>query len=253
MSTPKHSVSVAAVMTDDHGRALLIQRRDNHRWEPPGGVLELGETIQDGWSREVLKEAGLEIEPVALTGVDKNMSRGIIALVCYCQLAGGELAVSEEVAAFRWANESDVAAGLVGRHTGGYSANCPFPPPGLPSAGRAQAAQAEPGEEREDQRQSDRKAHVTRPVRGRVRPYRIGEVVLGRGDDVEVPGGGDRAEPPAGRDHPGELAESGNPRPSSRHRPDRRRRPASPAVPARRAVWARRCHQRRRHCRAGRC
>jgi 8-oxo-dGTP pyrophosphatase MutT (NUDIX family) len=48
MTTPRHSVSIAAVITDDHGRALLIQRRDNHRWEPPGGVLELGETIEDG-------------------------------------------------------------------------------------------------------------------------------------------------------------------------------------------------------------
>lgn len=44
MDTPKHSVSVAAVITDDQGRALLIQRRDNGHWEPPGGVLELGET-----------------------------------------------------------------------------------------------------------------------------------------------------------------------------------------------------------------
>ena len=41
MNSPRHSVSVAAVITDDHGRALLIQRRDNHTWEPPGGVLEL--------------------------------------------------------------------------------------------------------------------------------------------------------------------------------------------------------------------
>ena len=47
-SPPAHSVSVAAVITDDHGRALLIQRRDNGSWEPPGGVLELGESIE-GW------------------------------------------------------------------------------------------------------------------------------------------------------------------------------------------------------------
>ena len=32
MNTPRHSVSVAAVITDDHGRALLIQRRDNGKW-----------------------------------------------------------------------------------------------------------------------------------------------------------------------------------------------------------------------------
>ncbi len=70
----RHSVSVAGVITDDHGRALLIQRRDNQRWEPPGGVLEPGETIYDGLRREVREETGLEVEPIALTGVYKNMN-----------------------------------------------------------------------------------------------------------------------------------------------------------------------------------
>jgi 8-oxo-dGTP diphosphatase len=35
----RHSVSVAGVITDDHDRTLLIQRRDNRHWEPPGGGL----------------------------------------------------------------------------------------------------------------------------------------------------------------------------------------------------------------------
>src|SRR5215475_768363 len=99
----RHSVSVAGVITDDHGRALLIQRADNHRWEPPGGVLELGETIRDGLRREVREETGLDVEPVALTGVYKNMNRGIVALVFRCKIAGGDLATTEEASAFRWA------------------------------------------------------------------------------------------------------------------------------------------------------
>src|SRR5215469_8115836 len=103
MDTPKHSVSVAAVITDDQGRALLIQRRDNQRWEPPGGVLELGETIEDGLRREVREETGLDIEPIALTGVYKNMTRGIIALVFRCKATGGVLTTSDEVSAFLWA------------------------------------------------------------------------------------------------------------------------------------------------------
>ena len=71
---PRHSVSVSGVITDDHGRALLIQRRDNHHWEPPGGVLELDEAIEDGLRREVREETGLDIEPDTLTGVYKNMN-----------------------------------------------------------------------------------------------------------------------------------------------------------------------------------
>src|SRR5919109_3145453 len=110
MGTPaaKHWVSVAGVVTDDHNRALLIQRRDNRHWEPPGGVLETGETITDGLKREVREETGLDMEPVALTGVYKNMTRGIIALVFRCKITGGELATNDEAAAFRWASETEI-------------------------------------------------------------------------------------------------------------------------------------------------
>lgn len=105
MNTPRHSVSVAAVITDDHGRALLIQRRDNGKWEPPGGVLELGESIKDGLRRETREETGLDIEPAAPAGACKNMARGITALVFRCKITGGELALTDETMAYRWADE----------------------------------------------------------------------------------------------------------------------------------------------------
>ena len=107
---PRHSVSVAGVITDDHGRALLIQRRDNRRWEPPGGVLELAESIHDGLRREVREETGLDVEPITLTGVYKNLTRGIVALVFRCKVTGGHLTTNDEVTAFRWASQSDVGS-----------------------------------------------------------------------------------------------------------------------------------------------
>ena len=106
----RHSVSVAGVITDDHGQALLIRRRDNHRWEPPGGVLELGETITDGLRREVREETGLDVEPVTLTGIYKNMNQGIVALVFRCKITGGDLTTTDEASAFRWATDSEITA-----------------------------------------------------------------------------------------------------------------------------------------------
>ena len=100
---------MTGIITDERGRALLIQRRDNHHWEPPGGVLELGESIEDGLRREVREETGLDVEPVALTGVYKNMNRGVIALVFGCTTTGGQPATSDETEAFRWATESEVS------------------------------------------------------------------------------------------------------------------------------------------------
>ena len=104
----RHSVSVAGVIVDDNGRALLSRRRDNRSWEPPGGVLELSESIEDGLRREVREETGLAVEPVALTGVYKNMARGIIALVFRCRILEGQLTVNDEVTEFQWATADEV-------------------------------------------------------------------------------------------------------------------------------------------------
>lgn len=109
MDSPRHSVSAAAVITDDYGRALLIRRADNGHWEPPGGVLELGETIEDGLRREVREETGLDIEPEQLTGVYKNMAHGIVALVFRAKITGGVLTASDESTAFIWATEAEAS------------------------------------------------------------------------------------------------------------------------------------------------
>jgi 8-oxo-dGTP diphosphatase len=52
----------ACVFKDDK---ILIIRRDNPpsqgMWSPPGGMIELGETIQEATKREVEEECGIEI------------------------------------------------------------------------------------------------------------------------------------------------------------------------------------------------
>lgn len=105
---PKHSVSVAAAITDDAGRFLVIRRADNGHWEPPGGVLELDESIEDGLVREVAEETGLRVRPIALTGVYKNMRRGIVALVFRCEIAGRALDTDDEVAETRWLHRDEL-------------------------------------------------------------------------------------------------------------------------------------------------
>ncbi|WP_141580168.1 NUDIX hydrolase [Actinomadura sp. WMMA1423] len=108
MPDSRHSVSVAGVVVDDQGRALLIQRRDNGHWEAPGGILEQDEDIITGLRREIQEETGLEVTPIALTGVYKNMPRGIVALVFRCKADAGSLRESDETSAFRWVTADEV-------------------------------------------------------------------------------------------------------------------------------------------------
>lgn len=94
----------------DRNRALTsaVRRRDNGHWEPPGGVLELAETIHAGLAREVREETGLEVEPEALTGIYKNMRRGIIALVFRCRIVGGEPGATTEAREVAWLTPAEV-------------------------------------------------------------------------------------------------------------------------------------------------
>jgi 8-oxo-dGTP pyrophosphatase MutT (NUDIX family) len=103
-------VSVAGVIVDAQNRALLIQRRDNGKWEPPGGVLEPEETIPEALQREVLEETGIKIAPPAtLTGVYKNMTGLIVSLVFRCEAADGVPTTGDETRALRWATREEVS------------------------------------------------------------------------------------------------------------------------------------------------
>ncbi|MGY4389576.1 NUDIX hydrolase [Streptomyces sp. TE12347] len=109
-STPLHSVSVAGAVLREDGRLLAIRRADNGTWELPGGVLELTESPEAGARREVLEETGIEVQVQELTGVYKNTTRGIVALVFRCKPTGGKERTSAESTAVAWLTPDEVAA-----------------------------------------------------------------------------------------------------------------------------------------------
>ncbi|WNI25105.1 NUDIX hydrolase [Streptomyces sp. ITFR-16] len=86
----------------EDGRVLTTRRADNGTWEPPGGVLELAETPEDGVRREVYEETGVKVQVDRLTGVYKNTSRGVVALVFRCRAEGGHEQLSDETTAVEW-------------------------------------------------------------------------------------------------------------------------------------------------------
>lgn len=111
-STPKHSVSVAGIVVRGDGRILVIRRDDNGHWEAPGGVLELDESFEDGVQREVLEETGLTVTVERLTGVYKNLTHGIVALVYRCRPTRGEPRATEEAREICWMTKEEVQGSM---------------------------------------------------------------------------------------------------------------------------------------------
>lgn len=106
----RHSVAVAGVTVRDDGRILVVQRRDNGRWEAPGGVLERAETFEDGVCREIAEETGVEVVAERLSGVYKNMRTGVVALVYRCRPVGGEPTTTAESRRVEWLTVGEVRA-----------------------------------------------------------------------------------------------------------------------------------------------
>ncbi|WP_373140172.1 NUDIX hydrolase [Mycobacterium marinum] len=112
-ATPKHSVSVAGIVVRDDGRVLVIKRDDNGHWEAPGGVLELDESFEAGVRREVLEETGIEVAVERLTGVYKNLTYGIVALVYRCRPAAGRPHTTDEAREIRWMTKEEAQSAMV--------------------------------------------------------------------------------------------------------------------------------------------
>jgi ADP-ribose pyrophosphatase YjhB (NUDIX family) len=109
---PVHSVSVAGVVVREDGRVLVIRRADNGRWEPPGGVLERGESIEDGVVREVYEETGIKVRVERLSGVYKNMAVKVVALVFRCRPEGGRERLSDESTEVAWLGPDEVVTAM---------------------------------------------------------------------------------------------------------------------------------------------
>ena len=94
-ATPK--VAVGAVVGDDEGRLLLIQRSDSAVWLYPTGWADIGYSPAEVAIKEVHEETGIVAEVRGLVGVIDGQRRAfsrvpLYSLVFSCRAVGGELA-----------------------------------------------------------------------------------------------------------------------------------------------------------------
>jgi ADP-ribose pyrophosphatase YjhB (NUDIX family) len=92
--TPK--TAVGAVVGDDDGRILLVQRADSGVWLYPTGWADVGYSPAEVVVKEVREETGIACEPLRLIAVLDGLRMGftripLYSLVFHCRALGGEL------------------------------------------------------------------------------------------------------------------------------------------------------------------
>jgi mutator protein MutT len=113
-------VGVGAAVLDEAGRVLLIRRRFEPlagHWSLPGGMLEVGETLESGVAREVEEETGLQVAVGPVIEVFDRIMRDAeqrvqfhFVLVDYlCRPIGGTLTAGSDVDAAEFADPADLA------------------------------------------------------------------------------------------------------------------------------------------------
>ncbi len=92
--TPK--ATVAAVVGNDDGELLMVQRADTGYWLYPTGWADVGYSPAEIAVKEVGEETGIECEVVRLLGVMDGMRAGftsmpLYSIVFHCRAVGGAL------------------------------------------------------------------------------------------------------------------------------------------------------------------
>lgn len=93
-ATPHYTVTAAVLQQE--GKVLISRRPENGllggMWEFPGGKLEDGEQLQDGLSREICEELGVEISVGEKMGIYRHAFTHfkITLHAFYCSLVAGE-------------------------------------------------------------------------------------------------------------------------------------------------------------------
>jgi 8-oxo-dGTP diphosphatase len=117
-------VSLKAFIVEE-GKLLVLEnatekRGGSSQWELPGGMLEIGEALEEGLIREVEEETGLGISVGSIVATWDHWEREfefadgrvvdarIVEIAFTCQVVAGEMKLSDEHSQFKWASREEL-------------------------------------------------------------------------------------------------------------------------------------------------
>jgi ADP-ribose pyrophosphatase YjhB (NUDIX family) len=95
---------VTTLPVTDDGEAILIRRGiepGRGLWAPPGGFLEVDETVTEGAARETLEETGLLVVPGRIIGIYSRLEAGVVTLTLEARIVGGAPLLTPEALEIR--------------------------------------------------------------------------------------------------------------------------------------------------------
>lgn len=109
----------AGALIHDRGKILLVKRTNEPnrgRWALPGGLVELGESVEDAVKREVKEEVGLDVEVERLIDIADDIhqdERGrvryhYILLDYLARPMSGKVTLNAESSSSRWFDPEEV-------------------------------------------------------------------------------------------------------------------------------------------------
>jgi ADP-ribose pyrophosphatase YjhB (NUDIX family) len=110
---PRRPILGVGAIILDRDRVLMVERGRpplQGMWSLPGGVLEAGETLEQGLRREILEETGLEIQPHGVVEIFERIMRDAegrpeyhyVVIDYLCSATGGALRAASDSANAVW-------------------------------------------------------------------------------------------------------------------------------------------------------
>lgn len=110
---PQRPIAGVAGLTLWNSQVLLTVRGKAPRkglWGIPGGVVEVGETLEQAVEREVLEETGIRVKPIELITIFDSVNKDELGRVQFhyilfeylCEYISGEVKAGDDAPDARW-------------------------------------------------------------------------------------------------------------------------------------------------------